>query len=146
MEIRRGAHDPNREPLVSFSTVNLSPVPAVISAMIRLPILLPVSLAIRLLIGLALLSRRRNYENVPASSTGLKPIWMVWPPVTTGTACPSCVLRSIAPQRSCWAGTGQAVNVTFPTQTPFTKTTLRDCVVLGRFAASRLRSLPLPSS
>lgn len=62
MERRRGAHDPNREPLVSFSLVNLSPVPAVISAMIRSPILLPIHLSIllpvsptiRLLIGLAL--------------------------------------------------------------------------------------------
>lgn len=30
---KKGAHDPNREPLVSFSPVNLSPVPAVIRAM-----------------------------------------------------------------------------------------------------------------
>jgi hypothetical protein len=40
VETRRGAHDPDREPLASFSLVKLPPVPVVISAMARLPILL----------------------------------------------------------------------------------------------------------
>ncbi len=59
METRRGAHDPDREPLVSFSLVKLPPVSTVVSAMVRLPVhmpvLLPVHLSILLPVRLAVL-------------------------------------------------------------------------------------------
>lgn len=48
METRRGAHDQDREPLVSFGLVKLPSVPAMISAMIRLPIHVPVLLTVHL--------------------------------------------------------------------------------------------------
>jgi hypothetical protein len=62
METRRGAHDPDREPPVSFSLVKLPPVPSVISARIRLPVHVPILLPISPMILLTNVGLRQHHS------------------------------------------------------------------------------------